>query len=253
MWPNTKSSSHPTVSIVTPTYNRRSYLCNLIECILQQTYPKDRMEWVIFDDGTDRIEDMLETVKKHGIAVQYLQANEKQNIGVKRNALHTAARGEIIVCMDDDDYYPPDRVTYAVHTLRSNKGIELCGASTIHMYFTDDQSIWRSGPYTKWGPFHATFGTMAFTKRYAIAHRCNETVLHAEEIEFTNQYRSPLAQLDPMKTMLVICHSSNTYDKRQLRHPDNIHMIKTSLKLRNFIQSAKLREKYIVYSKGNDV
>ncbi len=244
MWPTSKSQSHPAVSIVTPTYNRRGHICNLIECILQQTYPKDRMEWIVYDDGTDRMEDMLEIVRSHGIAVQYLHSDERKNIGVKRNTLHKMARGEIIVCMDDDDYYPPDRVAYAVHTLRANKAYELCGTSTIHMYFTDDQSIWRSGPYSKYGQFHATFGTMAFTKQYAVTHPCNETVLHAEEIEFTNHYRSPLIQLDPMKTMLVMCHTSNTYDKRQLRHPDNIHMSKTSMKLRNFISNAKLREKY---------
>ena len=33
--------------------------------------------------------------------------------------MHSQARGEIIVYMDDDDFYPPDRVSHAVNRLRA--------------------------------------------------------------------------------------------------------------------------------------
>jgi len=41
----------PFVSIVTPTYNRRRFIPSLIKMIQTQTYPRDRMEWVVYDDG----------------------------------------------------------------------------------------------------------------------------------------------------------------------------------------------------------
>ena len=31
----------------------------MFECFRNQTYPKDRMEWIIVDDGTDKIEDLV--------------------------------------------------------------------------------------------------------------------------------------------------------------------------------------------------
>ena len=40
-------------------------------------------------------------------------------LGRKRNFMHEKSKGEIIVYMDDDDYYPPDRVNHAVNRLRS--------------------------------------------------------------------------------------------------------------------------------------
>jgi glycosyltransferase involved in cell wall biosynthesis len=31
-------------------------------------------------------------------------------LGAKRNLIHKHAKGDILVYMDDDDYYPPERV-----------------------------------------------------------------------------------------------------------------------------------------------
>jgi glycosyltransferase involved in cell wall biosynthesis len=229
----------PFVSILTPTYNRRAFIPQLIQCIKHQTYPRARLEWVILDDGADSVWDLL-APHKDTLNIQYIRSEEKLNIGAKRNRLHAAARGEILVNMDDDDYYPPERVAYAVNTLRSSRRA-ICGSTTLNLYFTDDRSIWTCGPF---GANHATFGTMAYTKQYALAHRCDESVLHAEEIEFTGRYKEPLAQLDPQKVMLVICHTNNTYDKRGLRDANNPSMRKTALKLTNFVRSATLRDFY---------
>ena len=44
----------PFVSICTPTFNRRPFIPYMIKCFEHQTYPKDRMEWIIIDDGTDK-------------------------------------------------------------------------------------------------------------------------------------------------------------------------------------------------------
>ena len=39
-------------------------------------------------------------------------------LGAKRNFMHEKARGEFLVYMDDDDYYPPCRIRHAIETLR---------------------------------------------------------------------------------------------------------------------------------------
>ena len=53
----TKLSKKPLVSICTPTFNRRPFWPYIIKCFENQTYPKDKIEWIIIDDGTDKIED----------------------------------------------------------------------------------------------------------------------------------------------------------------------------------------------------
>jgi glycosyltransferase involved in cell wall biosynthesis len=54
----------PFVSVLTPTYNRRRFIPSLIECYKAQEYPKDRMEWIILDDGTDCVRDIFEEASK---------------------------------------------------------------------------------------------------------------------------------------------------------------------------------------------
>ena len=52
--------SRPLVTVLTPTYNRRRFIPFLIECFKAQNYPQNRMEWIIFDDGTDKVGDLFE-------------------------------------------------------------------------------------------------------------------------------------------------------------------------------------------------
>jgi glycosyltransferase involved in cell wall biosynthesis len=234
-----KQAMFPPVSILTPTYNRRRFLPWLMECIRAQTYPRERLEWVVFDDGTDCVRDLLEPVAKEFNLV-YIRSEEKLNIGEKRNRLHAAARGTILVNMDDDDYYAAERVACAVQTLLAKK-VELVGSTRNILYYTDDESIWEVGPYNA---NHGTFGTMAYTKKYAITHPCDPTVVFAEEISFTNNYKTPLAQLNPEKVMVVICHSENTFSKSKLRDTPSPVMRKTGLKLRSFIRKKEMRDFY---------
>lgn len=247
-------STKPFVSIVTPTYNRRKFIPYCIAGIRSQTYPLDRIEWLVYDDGTDSIADLLapESPLISGLRVRYFSSDKKINIGAKRNFLNDQAAGDIIVTMDDDDYYSPDRVLHAVNTLigscrpTASKPIGscedgICGSSRNFLYFTDDSSMWETGPY---GPRHATFGTMAYTKAYALKHRCDESVTFAEETSFTQSFKAPLVQLDPYKVMVVICHKENTFNKDKLRKTENPFIKKSGIKLRQLIRDAKVREFY---------
>ena len=53
------NGSMPFVSICTPTFNRRPFIPYMIKCFEHQDYPKDRMEWIIIDDGTDKIGELV--------------------------------------------------------------------------------------------------------------------------------------------------------------------------------------------------
>lgn len=196
------------------------------------------MEWIILDDGDDCVKDVFDEVSKIIPNVRYIQHPTKLLIGAKRNILNREAKGEIIVAMDDDDFYFPERVSTAVVNFARNKEIELAGSSLIYMYYTDNKKIYSLGPYNK---NHATNGTMAWRKSYANNHTYDETVTHAEERSFLENYANPMIQLDPMKVMLVISHSENTFDKKKLRESNNPLMKETKFKLNKFIRNQALR------------
>ena len=150
-----KRVKKPFVSICTPTYNRRPFIPYIIKCFENQTYPKDKMEWIIIDDGTDKVGDLFEKVPQ----VKYYAYDEKIKLGKKRNLMHSKTKGDIIVYMDDDDYYPPNRVSHAVQCLNMNRRALCAGSSEIYIYFKHINRVIQFGPY---GPKHATAGTFAF-------------------------------------------------------------------------------------------
>jgi glycosyltransferase involved in cell wall biosynthesis len=229
----------PFVSVITPTYNRRKFIPSLIACYKHQDYRKDRMEWIILDDGQDKVKDLFEEAAKTIPNLRYIPLEEKLLIGAKRNRLNKEAKGSIIVAMDDDDYYPPCRVTAAVTAFKNNPKVELAGSSEIYMYYSDIQKIYRLGPYN---PNHATNGTMAWRKSYADTHTYDETVTHSEERSFLEDYKHPMIQLDPFKVMLVMSHSENTFDKKKMREQENPFIKKTDMKLKNFMKEKALRD-----------
>jgi hypothetical protein len=203
-----KTSNQPFVSICTPTFNRRPFIPVIIKCFENQTYPKDKMEWIIIDDGTDKIEDLV----AHLPYVKYFKYDEKMTLGKKRNILNDKATGDIIVYMDDDDYYPADRVKHAVDTLRSSKAL-CAGSSAMFIYFKHINKMYQFGPY---GPTHATAATFAFKRELLNQTRFDEESSVAEERKFLKEYTIPFVQLESKKSILVFSHNHNSFDKKEL-------------------------------------
>lgn len=199
----------PFVSICTPTFNRRPFYPVIIKCFESQDYPKDRMEWIIIDDGTDKIEDLVKDIPQ----VKYFKYDKKMNLGKKRNLMHEKSKGDIIVYMDDDDYYPPDRVSHAVETLQKNPQALCAGSSEMYIYFKHIQKMYKFGPY---GPNHSTAATFAFRRELLKQTRYEDNAALAEEKLFLKNYTIPFVQLDSMKSILVFSHVHNSFDKKIL-------------------------------------
>jgi hypothetical protein len=232
----------PFVSVLTPTYNRRKFIPLAIQMFKAQTYPQDRMEWIILDDGTDKVGDLFAA---SGLTnVRYVPMDTKLPIGGKRNRINELARGDICLAWDDDDYYPPDRVKNSVRKLRSvpNRRVPVAGASQMYLYYTDRDEIWSIGPYN---PNHCTNGTMAYWRTYFKDHRYDDTAEKAEERVFMDDWKTPVLQQTPEETMLVICHSKNTFDKRKLLETTNPTMKKLSMKMKTFVRDKKIADFYL--------
>jgi len=236
-----KKKPLPFVSVCTPTFNRRPFISSMIKCFLNQTYPHDRMEWIIIDDGTDSIEDIIkyENVPQ----IKYYRYEEKIPLGKKRNLMHEKSTGEIIVYMDDDDYYPPDRVQHAVERLKGDSKALCAGSSIIHVYFKHIKKIIQFGPY---GETHATAGTFAFKRELLEQTSYENHAALAEEKHFLKNYTIPFVQLDPKKTILVFSHLHNTFDKKKLLEQGYNNVMKEcNVNVKDFIEDGETRDFYM--------
>lgn len=221
----------PLVSVCTPTFNRRPFIKTMLQCFRNQDYPKSRMEWIIVDDGTDKIKDLIDEANIPQI--QYFPINRKMALGEKRNFMHTKTKGSIIVYMDDDDYYPPERVSHAVERLQGKKEALCAGSSEIYVYFKHIQKMYQGGPY---GPNHATAGTFAFRRELLDQSKYEDRAALAEEKEFLKNYTIPFVQLDPLKTILVFSHIQNTFDKKKLLENPSPLFVESSKTVDMFIR-----------------
>lgn len=240
------------ISVLTPTYNRRNFLRIAIELFKAQTWPQDQMEWIILDDGTDKVGDLFETHMSDYPNVLYISMEEgvKMMIGAKRNMLNAQAKGDILVCMDDDDYYPPTRIADAVAALiRAPPHVGIAASSEVYVYFMDTKEIWQSGPFHE---NHGINNTMAYWRSYLNDHSYDETLTHAEEASFTDDFTAPMVQLNPESTVLMMSHDFNTFNKRTLRTQPGRYFTNTSLRLEDFIKSRAIRLRYLVYEPHSD-
>jgi hypothetical protein len=230
-----KKRKKPFVSVCTPTFNRRPFIKSMIDCFMHQTYPKNRIEWIIIDDGTDLIEELVINIPQ----VKYYKYDKKMSLGEKRNIMHDKSKGDIIVYMDDDDYYPPERISHAVETLINSTAL-CAGSSEIYIYFKHIQKMYQFGPY---GPNHATAGTFAFKRELLKEHKYNNNAALAEERAFLKNYTVPFVQLNPFKTILVFSHNHNTFDKKKLLQEQNTDYVKESNKTVDmFIKEEHLKQ-----------
>ena len=206
-----KAKTMPMVSVCTPTFNRRPFIPSMFQCFRNQDYPKSRIEWIIVDDGTDKIKDLVDEANIPQI--KYHAVEKKMSLGAKRNYMHSLASGSILVYMDDDDYYPPERISHAVERLQGKPDALCAGSSEIYVYFKHIHKMYQAGPY---GPNHATAGTFAFRRELLDQTKYEDHAALAEEKHFLKNYTIPFVQLDPLKTILVFSHIQNTFDKKKL-------------------------------------
>ena len=229
----------PFVSICTPTFNRRPFIPYTIKCFNNQDYPKDRLEWIIIDDGSDLIEDLVKDIPE----VKYYKYGKKMSLGKKRNIMHEKSKGDIIVYMDDDDYYPPERVSHAVNMLMTHPNALCAGASEIYIWFKHIQTMYQFGPYNK---NHATAGTFAFKRELLKDHKYDDNAALAEEKAFLKNYTVPFVQLEPKKTILVFSHNQNTFDKKKLlANGDNLVQKPSDKKVEEFVKEPELFDFYM--------
>jgi glycosyltransferase involved in cell wall biosynthesis len=180
---------------------------------------------------------LSDLIENSGIKqIKYYDLETKLSLGAKRNLMHEKTTGDIIVYMDDDDYYPPERIQHAVDKLLENPNILVAGSSEMYIYFKHISKMYKCGPYA---PYHATAGTFAFKKELLKITKYNDTKSFAEEKEFLKDFTIPMVQLDPYKTILVFSHKHNTFDKKELLKNQNNVFKESDVTVEYFIKFTK--------------
>jgi len=196
----------------TPTKNRRWAWEFSRTCLDMQIRKPDL--WVVLDNSSSPAEDW--SVAKDRSNVLYERVYGIKPIGWMRNrcleiALEQGA--DYIVFWDDDDYYPPTRISTGIKALEANPDADIAGSSKMFLLLTRENILLETGPF---GPTHATAATYTIRRRYAESHRFLDTKARGEELEFTGEWTAKMVQVPPEETIVVLGHGRNTVDKSVL-------------------------------------
>lgn len=219
------------VSILTITQYSRFHNLKLLYHMIQRQEYLQIKEWIIVEGSQEKVlhdkniininEFINEKMEQTDIEMRFIVPTSIVPISNLRNIGNDHCKGDIIVCMDDDDYYPPSRVPYAVKMLNKYNR-EIAGCSGMYMYDYSQHKLYKFHGFHN---NHSTNNCFAYKKSYLKTHRYTEALDHAEESSFTNGFSEPMIQLHPEKCIVVSSHGTNTVDKSHCLHNDYVSEI----------------------------
>ena len=114
------------ISIIIPTYNRKSFLIHAINSVLNQTY--QNLELIIIDDGSsDKTENIIK--KKYPKIKFYKQKNK--GVSAARNKGIKMASCKWIAFLDSDDRWHPRKLENQINYLLTLPRYKICHTDEI--------------------------------------------------------------------------------------------------------------------------
>jgi len=119
----------PKISVMMLTHNRKDWLREAINSILNQTY--ENFELIIIDNAS--IDGTHEVIKEFNDDRIVYVRNEENLYPYAKNQVVDLAEGDYIVICDDDDISMPDRFKKSVEFLDSNPDVGMVFGDTIYI------------------------------------------------------------------------------------------------------------------------
>ena len=198
----------PDVSIVTLTYNRPEFMPLAKYSYLIQSYPEDKLEWVIVDDG-ESIEEQLMGIPN----VKYVRLDQKTGIAEKRNIGVKSAMYDTIVFMDDDDVYPNNSVLQRVAMLKRKPEKECVFSTIIPCYDIEKYtSFMNVPPITLPMSQRVSEATLCFTKNFWEWSPFTEDIGEADT--FIRGREQMCREISPQEVIVSLVHSKNSSSRK---------------------------------------
>ena len=118
--------ANPLISVVIPTHNCGSHICDAVDSARAQTYAP--IEIIVVDDGsTDNTVDRLKSLRDR---VRYAHQHN-QGVSAARNLGIELAKGEFIALLDADDVWHPQKLERQMWIHHRRSDIKVSGTSFL--------------------------------------------------------------------------------------------------------------------------
>lgn len=216
-----KEQELPFISVITITRDRRAFIPLVKYGLIAQTYPAEKIEWIIVDDGKDQIKDLVSDMKN----VVYVLSDEPMTIGAKRNLAVTYATHDILVCMDDDDVYPSNSLLSRVAHMLAEPKKECLFSTVIPCYDIHEKKSFMNVPPIKLPMCErVSEATLCFTWAFWEAGRFPDQQI-AEGGGFIRGREQQCRELSPQDVIVSLIHKKNTSSRKAppMAEPNGCH------------------------------
>ena len=201
-----KEEDLPKVSVITITRDRRAFIPLAKYCMVAQTYPEEKIEWVIVDDGTDQIKDLVSELPN----VKYILVDEHLSIGAKRNLAIESASHDILVMLDDDDVYPNNSILSRVAHMLATPAKECLFSTVIPCYqIHEHKSFMNVPPITLPQSERVSEATLCFTRKFWEAGKFPDKQI-GEGDAFIRGREQMCREFSPQDVIVSLVHKNNT-------------------------------------------
>jgi glycosyltransferase involved in cell wall biosynthesis len=205
-----KEEDLPCISIITLTRDRRAFIPLLKYCRVAQSYPESKVEWVIVDDGTDPIKDLITDMPN----VKYILVDTPLTIGAKRNLAVEYASHDVLVMMDDDDVYPTNSVLTRVAHLLAEPRKECLFSTVLPCYEIHKHvSFMNVPPVTLAMSQRVSEATLCFTRKFWTDRPFPDEQI-AEGDAFIRGREHMCRELSPQNVIVSLVHKKNTSNRK---------------------------------------
>lgn len=200
----------PSVTVVTPTFNRHENFEIAIRNYKNFNYPRDKLFWIILDDSPD---DSLKNQLPDDKSIKYIFSSKKEPIGAKRNRLASECQTDVICHMDDDDYYYPDSVKIRVVSMIAyKKAVSGCIQYNCYNIIDDTQFIAKGNEEL----MNIGEASLCYLKLYWEDNKFNDNDNYEEAIYFMKKKFSNYVDVPCFWILLSITHKNNVSGRKAI-------------------------------------
>ena len=127
--PNSRSNSHPRVTIGMPVFNGEKFISQALDSALGQTFSD--LEIIISDNAsTDGTEEICRSYAERDSRIRYCRSDVNRGAAWNHNRVFELARGEYFKWWSHDDLCAPEFLEECVSALDGDPGVVLCSSRT---------------------------------------------------------------------------------------------------------------------------
>jgi len=216
-----KEEDLPFISVITITRDRRVFIPLVKYGLIAQTYPTEKIEWVVVDDGKDQIKDLVSDFPN----VKYVLSDDPLTIGAKRNLAVEHASHDILVTMDDDDVYPSNSLLARVAHMLAAPKKECLFSTVIPCYNIHETKSFMNVPPIKLPMCErVSEATLCFTRAFWESGKFPDQQI-AEGGGFVRGREQQCRELSPQDVIVSLVHKKNTSARKAppMAEPNGCH------------------------------